>query len=193
MLIKLSQLEAIKFGKVSLIFRRWKKCRVNRGSIIKSPIGQLEIRDIEIIRFEDIPSRDALSAGYPGLSELKESLMARPDGDIYRIEIYYHSPDPRIELRNKVDISEAEYGQLLSKLARLDRRGMWVQSVLTVIQEHPRLRAIELAEKLGKPKDWLKINIRKLKNLGLTISLDTGYILSPRGEKVLNRIRSEQI
>jgi hypothetical protein len=40
-----------------------------------------------------------------------------------------------------------------------------------------------------------KSRVRKLKALGLTVSLDTGYRLSPRGESVLERIvrRSDQI
>jgi len=167
---------------------------VKEGSIIKSLIGQLEIKDIVKVKLEDIPEGDALNAGYNGLSELKESLMARPYGNIYRIEVLYHSPDPRIELRNQVNISEAEYQHVISKLARLDKYssyGIWVQSVLIIIREHPRLRAIEVAEILGRPKDWLKINVRKLKNLGLTVSHDTGYELSPRGQKVLDRIISE--
>jgi hypothetical protein len=34
-----------------------------------------------------------------------------------------------------------------------------------------------------------KLNVRKLKNLGLTESLGTGYRLSPRGAAVLERLR----
>jgi hypothetical protein len=41
------------------------------------------------------------------------------------------------------------------------------------------------AKKTGFEKAWLKINIRKLKNLGLTISHNPGYTLSPRGKAYL--------
>lgn len=34
----------------------------------------------------------------------------------------------------------------------------------------------------------LKLNIRKLKNLGLTISLGTGYQISPRGKALIAKI-----
>jgi Mn-dependent DtxR family transcriptional regulator len=44
-----------------------------------------------------------------------------------------------------------------------------------------------LAAKAGVEKEWLKINVRKLKNLGLTISHQSGYELSPRGQEFLRR------
>ena len=37
-----------------------------------------------------------------------------------------------------------------------------------------------------------KANVRKLKALGLTISLERGYRLSPRGEAVLAHLRSNR-
>jgi hypothetical protein len=49
------------------------------------------------------------------------------------------------------------------------------------------LRAADLARMLGREKDWLKINIRKLKNLGLTISHETGDEISPLGKVVLKK------
>jgi hypothetical protein len=42
-----------------------------------------------------------------------------------------------------------------------------------------------LAEEMAMPRPEFKTNVRKLKNLGLTESLDVGYRLSPRGQRVL--------
>jgi hypothetical protein len=73
-------------------------------------------------------------------------------------------------------------------LARLDAAaasGPWTTKVLRAIAKHPMLPAVELAKKTGFEKAWLKINIRKLKNLGLTISHNPGYTLSPRGKAYL--------
>jgi len=44
-----------------------------------------------------------------------------------------------------------------------------------------QVEAVQLA--LGK--EWLKINIRKLKELGLTESLAVGYRVSPHGEELV--------
>ncbi len=41
----------------------------------------------------------------------------------------------------------------------------------------------------GLEKQKFKLNVRKLKNLGLTESLGTGYRISPRGYVALGRIR----
>lgn len=47
------------------------------------------------------------------------------------------------------------------------------------------MRAGNLAAKIGQETVVFKINARKLKNLGLSESLGTGYRLSPRGRAVL--------
>jgi hypothetical protein len=44
------------------------------------------------------------------------------------------------------------------------------------------VRAGDLAVELGREREPFKIDVRKLKNLGLTTSLEVGYRLSPRGE-----------
>ena len=41
----------------------------------------------------------------------------------------------------------------------------------------------------GQEKMPFKVNVRKLKRLGLTESLDVGYRLSPRGAVVLSALR----
>jgi biotin operon repressor len=84
-----------------------------------------------------------------------------------------------------------EFAKLLKKLERLanaTKVGPWTRRVLVTIQVNPHVAAAELAAKLGLDKEWLKLNIRKLKNLGLKISHEPGYELSPRGRAVLKRI-----
>jgi hypothetical protein len=44
---------------------------------------------------------------------------------------------------------------------------------------------------LGQEKLQFKVNVRKLKALGLTESLETGYRLSPRGVAFLRVVESE--
>lgn len=53
------------------------------------------------------------------------------------------------------------------------------------VAEQPGRRAGDLAEALGRDKESLELDIRKLKNLGLTHSLETGYRISPRGAAYL--------
>jgi hypothetical protein len=53
--------------------------------------------------------------------------------------------------------------------------------VLALVAKEAGVRAEILARRLGMEKLVFKANVRKLKALGLTISLDTGYQLSRRG------------
>ena len=69
------------------------------------------------------------------------------------------------------------------------KTGDWTRTVLLIIEAHPMTAAAELAVRTGFKKDWLKLNVRKLKNLGLTISHQPGYELSPRGIVVLNHLK----
>jgi hypothetical protein len=66
--------------------------------------------------------------------------------------------------------------------------GPWTAEFLSLIDKHPGVRATELAAAIGWETEKLKLNVRKLKNLGLTISLGTGYRISPRGKTVMNRL-----
>jgi predicted DNA-binding transcriptional regulator YafY len=51
------------------------------------------------------------------------------------------------------------------------------------------VRAAELAAELGLETQPFKRDVRKLKELGLTESLEVGYRLSPRGAAFLARTR----
>ena len=56
------------------------------------------------------------------------------------------------------------------------------------IAERPATRAVELATALGRERTPFKTDVRKLKELGLTESLERGYRLSPRGWTVLEHL-----
>jgi predicted transcriptional regulator len=61
---------------------------------------------------------------------------------------------------------------------------------LELIEARPATRAPDLAASLGRETQPFKTDVRKLKNLGLTISLERGYRLSPRGEAYLAHRRN---
>ncbi|WP_218577411.1 hypothetical protein [Phytohabitans rumicis] len=54
-----------------------------------------------------------------------------------------------------------------------------------MIADHPGVRAADLAASLGRDTPTFKADVRKLKALGLTESLEVGYRLSPRGHTYL--------
>ncbi len=60
--------------------------------------------------------------------------------------------------------------------------------MLALIARKPGTRAADLAPAMQSELLKFKADVRKLKKLGLTISLETGYRLSPRGEQVLAKL-----
>jgi hypothetical protein len=177
-------LEGIKSGIISLAFRKWNKLSVKKDSLIKTSVGLVQITDVHQCTLAEISEQDAINAGFADLRSLLAMLNKYSSGNIYRIHVNYYSADPRLALRAQTILTSEQLEQLKTKVERLDKlskQGNWTAAILKVIGDNPKLKAADLAIKTGKEKDWLKLNIRKLKNLGLTISYEPGYTLSPLG------------
>ena len=71
---------------------------------------------------------------------------------------------------------------------RASRHGPWTAPTLRLIAERPETRAADLAAGVGRETLPFKADVRKLKELGLTESLEIGYRLSPRGRVVLAHV-----
>jgi hypothetical protein len=184
-------LHSIREGKITLQFRKWTRPSVKQGTLLTTAIGRVEIQQIEIVTEQQITDGDANAAGFPRRDALLQSLTKQNEGEIYKIHVRYHGEDPRIKLRSDVDLSEAQYQQLIKKLQRLDalsKEGPWTKETLVAISKYPQVVSTELAAKLGRERMWLKLNIRKLKNIGLTISHEVGYEISPLGKAVLKQL-----
>ena len=191
MLFPLRVLDPIRDGRVDLAFRRWERPRVRPGSRLRTPVGVLEVRSVEVVERSSLGADEARRAGFDSIEDLLAMLDRRDRGEIHRIELRYAGADPRVELRAKADLSEDELGEIARKLERLDeasRHGPWTTVVLELIARRPEVRAEELAAELGREKLPFKRDVRKLKELGLTESLNPGYRLSPRGKTVLKRL-----
>ena len=173
-------------GAISLTFRRWKRPQAVAGNTYRTAAGRLVVDSVTTIEPEHISEGDAVRAGYASGAALRSELRSRGAEPIYRVEFHLAAgSDPRDELAADaaLDASEvAELGRRLNKLDRLSPSGAWTFETLALIAAHPGTRAGDLAPRLGQELQAFKLNVRKLKNLGLTLSLDTGYRLSPRGE-----------
>jgi hypothetical protein len=131
----------------------------------------------------DISEEDARMAGAESAAELLGWLGSRGSGEIYRMTIRLVGPDPRIELR-AATLDDEQWATISARLARLDRtRGPWTAQTLKLIADHPGTRAADLAARAGRETQPFKLDVRKLKALGLTESLQVGCRLSPRGEQ----------
>lgn len=195
MLFKQKHLEAIKSGKINLAFRRWKKLGVKPGSLIKTSVGVIRITTVEEISLSQITDNEAINAGLRDAASLVMLLGKQDEGQVYRIGVLFDSEDPRIELRETEELDEADFVEIQKELLNLDKHsktGKWTGKVLEAIKENPKLKAADLAVLVKREKEWLKLNVRKLKGLGLTISHEPGYSISPRGEAYLDRIGAKK-
>jgi hypothetical protein len=182
MLLKVAHLEAIRRGEVGLVFRRWKKPSVKTGGTLNTAVGQLAIDEVAEVDLAAITDAEAVHAGYASAEALVRDLEG--EGTVYRVRVRHLGADPREALRDDTDLTG-----VLEKLRRLDARGAWTGRVLDLIAEHPARRAGDLAAMLGLETQPFKLDVRKLKALGLTESLEVGYRLSARGEAARKVLR----
>jgi hypothetical protein len=179
-------------GSVTLAFRRWKRPDVMPGSQFRTVAGVLRVDEVTVVDPKQITDEEAVAAGHPDADRLRSRLRDDPDLPTYRVVLSWVGEDPRIALREDAELSDDDVRAIDARLERLDRassHGPWTQATLDVIRRRPHTRAPDLATELGRERDPFKIDVRKLKNLGLTISHPVGYELSPRGRAYLARTR----
>ncbi|MEV4135232.1 hypothetical protein AB0J72_24035 [Dactylosporangium sp. NPDC049742] len=184
-----AELAAIRAGDVDVAFRRWDRPRVKVGTQMRTAVGLVEITSVDRVPVRSLTAADARRAGAASLVALREGLdRVHPERPVYRIGLRYAGADPRHALRESVP-DTAEIDAIVIWLDRLDRAsstGPWTRQALLLIDELPATRAPDLAQRMGRDTLSFKQDVRKLKERGLTESLDIGYRLSPRGAAVLD-------
>lgn len=184
MLFRLQDLEAIVAGERTLAFRRWKRPTTAAGRSVRTRMGLVAIDSIEAIDPATPTEAEAREAGFVNRADLL-AMFAAQQGTCYRIRLHYAGPDPRQSVGDDPNLGAEERKAIAARLARLDQRaatGPWTAATLAAIATHPAVVSTRLAELLGRERFALKQDIRKLKALGLTESLEVGYRLTARGE-----------
>jgi hypothetical protein len=187
-LFKRHVLDGLADGTITVVFRCWARPRVRAGSRLRTAVGVLAVDAVDEKDFADITEDDARRAGFSSRTALLDDLATQRDGRVYRIALHVAGPDPRVELRGRDALTGDELAEVERRLARLDassRRGAWTLAVLRLIRDRPEVRAGDLAPTRGQETLAFKRDVRKLKELGLTESLEVGYRLSARGRTVL--------
>jgi hypothetical protein len=192
--------EGLTSGAVTMTFRAWDKPRVKPGGRYRChPIGVLEVDSIRRVRAKDIGERDAKRAGFASRAELLRYLAQvlatgpkdelSPETELWQVELHHAGDGDRVEIALSDELTAGDVEEIRRRLARLDARQAWTLETLRLIEKHPRVAASRLAAKLGRETAPFKVDVRKLKKLGLTQSFEVGYEVSPRGRAYLEEIR----
>ena len=169
----------LRSGSLTVAYRRWKRPSVKTGGTLVSPGGLLGIDSVEAIDGTRVDDAAAREAGYASREELFANL--RGDGQLYRIRFHRIGEDPRLELRERAELTASES----KAIARTMQHNDWALPYLRLIDELPGTVSTELAARAGVERPVFKQRVRRLKALGLTESLEVGYRISRRGRTVL--------
>lgn len=183
--------EAIEAGEVTLLLRRWKRLQAKPGNVYRTAAGRLRVTDVTIIDPDSLTDDEAHRAGHADADSARAALRGDPDLPTYRIVIEAEpGPDPRSELAADDELDADAVAEIDRRLDRLDAAsswGPWTLQTLRLIESRPATLAADLAASVGRERDPFKLDVRKLKGLGLTESLRVGYRVSPRGRAYLSR------
>lgn len=192
--------ERIASGELTLSFRRWRSPQARPGGRYRVGDGAVEVDEVREIAPSEITAADARAAGYASASEVLAAIERQrrsgpdPDAPLYRVAFHYAGGhvDPRKRLAADDALGDEDLNDLIGRLGKMDersQRGAWTRATLEAIAAQPGRRAGDLAAAQGCETARYKTDVRKLKALGLTISLEVGYQLSPRGEAALAALR----
>lgn len=186
-------------GSITVTYRLWSRPQAKTGRRYRlDETHALEVDAVGQVPAGGISDREARRSGFADsealLAELSRgsgrSVTARTQ--VYRVAFHLvRAGDRRAALAKDAGLSERELQTVSDRLARMDatsKHGLWTHETLMLIDRRPRVAASELAKRVGRETQSFKADVRKLKDLGLTISHEVGYELSPRGRAYLKRL-----
>ena len=167
--------------------RIWHRPRVKLHGRYRLGGGAIIVDRIDEVEFDALTPALARRCGFASLVDLLKTAKHGAGERVFVIEFHYvptSDIDSRAEVGGAADIDE-----IIRKLDAMDRRRSkpWTRQILRLIAKHPGVRAADLASALHRERLEFKADLRKLKALGLTLSLEVGYRISELGKAVLKR------
>ncbi len=194
MLFKTEFIPGIIDGTITLTFRNWKRPQARAGGRYRfGPDDVLFVDAVTRVRAGTVSDAEAQRSGFASAEALRAELRATKSTSVYRIAFHdERSRDTRAQAAQDDRLTVDDIELILARLARMDRNGAWTGPTLELIAKRPGIVSTELAKQLGQDRAVFKTNVRKLKALGLTISLEIGYEPSPRGVAYLESLRTRR-
>ncbi len=188
MLLNRATAQGIADGSITIVLRRWDSPRAKAGGTQRTQAGTIRIDDVvEKPGRYRVSAAEARAAGYPDAKTAQADLDRRPAAHTYVITVSFLAPDERPDLAADDTLTADDVAAIADRLDRWDAAAEtpWTRDYLTTIGDNEAVRAPDLAAGFGMDVSRFKRRVRQLKGLGLTISLDVGYRLSPRGRAFL--------
>ena len=159
-------------GSITVTYRRWRRPQAVVGRRYCTPVGFIVVDAVDVVDRSTVP----------------DDVVLRGDESLPVTRVRFHfdgHDDPRADLAADTDVDVADVARRLDRMDAASPQGPWTLATLELIGDRPATRAADLAAALGRERDDWKRDVRKLKALGLTESLEVGYRLSPRGRAFL--------
>lgn len=187
MLLNRATAEGIADGSITLVLRRWDVPRAKPGGTQRTPVGTVRIDAVtEHPGGYRVTAGQAAAAGFSSAKAAQTELDRRPAKHTYLIAVSYLAADERPGLAADDVLTDADVAAITARLDRWDAVATpWTREYLRMIGVNEAVRAPDLAARVGLDVPRFKRKVRQLKGIGLTISLDVGYRLSPRGRAFL--------
>lgn len=178
--------DGIRRGEITCTIRIWHRPRVRVGGVYPLGAGSIHVDRIQEMEFDALTPVLARRSGFSSVVELLKVAKHGAGERIFLIDFHYVDAPAKRRTRTEAVAADG-LDEIIARLDAMDKRAAtpWTRQTLREIDTSPGLRSTELALNLGRERFDLKRDIRKLKALGLTLSLDVGYRLSARGAQVL--------
>lgn len=152
-------------GSITVTYRAWKRPQVKVGGQYRVGGATVEVSALSTVPRAEVPDDFDRWLG---------------DADpVWRVDFH------RVEPVAKPSLTPEEITTRLDRLDAASSHGPWTRTTLALIRDHPGLVSTTLAAMVDRERFAFKADVRKLKALGLTESLEVGYRLSPLGEAFL--------
>ncbi len=176
MIFTLDAAAGIADGSITVTYRRWKRPQAVVGRKYRTPGGIIVVDAVDVVAEDEVP----------------DGVVLRGESTLPVTRVRFHldeEPDARAVLAEDTEVDVADLDARLDRMDARSPHGPWTSATLRAIRDQPGRRAADLAAAVGRERDDWKRDVRKLKALGLTLSLEIGYRLSPRGEAYLRASR----
>jgi hypothetical protein len=192
MLFDASDRQRIRHGGVTVTYRLWRRPQARVGGLYRFEPGRVLVESVETVTAGQISDADAAPAGFATAAGLLQALRQRsrapiePATVVWRVAFRYEDSAPPSPAK------VVGTNTILSRLARADATAEtpWTEAALGAIAARPRTPARLLAADAGMETLPFKANVRRLKALGLTVSHEVGYEITPLGRELLAMLRA---